>query len=232
MAERVWERFLTDQDLAHLAKSEHREIGFGERPALLLIDLYRWVFGDKPQPIVEAVETWPASCGLVAWEAIPHIQTLLSAARDAGIPVVHATGREEDGLAGARDLREIYGSRDRSPEAMERRTRRWDIIGEVAPLPGEPVVRKSSASAFRGTPLLSHLKYHNVDTVIICGETTSGCVRASVVDGCTGSYRMIVVEECVFDRHQAAHAINLFDMHHKYADVVSLDDALDYLSRL
>ena len=230
MGERVWEPYLTNQDLAHLAKSEYREIGFGQRPALLLIDLYRWVFGDKPQPIVEAIDNWPASCGLAAWEAIPHIQTLLGAARDAGIPVVHATGREEDGLATWKQRREIYGSSDRSPEALARRARRWDIIDEVAPLPGEPVVRKASASAFWGTPLVGHLNYYNVDTIITCGETTSGCVRASVVDGCTESYRMIVVEECVFDRHESAHAINLFDMHQKYADVVSLADVLEYLA--
>ena len=230
MAERVWEPYLTNQDRAHLAKSEHREVGFGERPALLLIDLYRWVFGDKPQPIVEAIETWPASCGLAAWDAIPHIQTLLGAAREAGIPVVHATGREEDGLASSSVWREVYGASDRSPEAMERRTRRWDIIDEVAPLPGEPVIRKASASTFRGTPLAGHLNYLNIDTIITCGETTSGCVRASVVYGCAERYRMIVVEECVFDRHEAAHAINLFDMHQKYADVLSLGDVLEYMA--
>ena len=230
MAERVWEPYLTDQDRAHLAKSKHRSVGFGERPALLLIDLYRWAFGDRPQPIVEAIETWPSSCGLAAWDAVPHIQTLLSAARDAGIPIVHATGREEDGLAGWSEWREVYGTDDRSPEAAERRSRKSEIIDEVAPIPGEPVLRKSSPSAFWGTPLTGHLSYYNVDTIITCGETTSGCVRASVVDGCTERYRMIVVEECVFDRHEAAHAINLFDMHQKYADVLSLADVLEYLA--
>ena len=81
-----------------------------------------------------------------------------------------------------------------------------------------------------GTPLAGHLNYLGVDTLITCGESTSGCVRASVVDGCTYRYRMIVVEEGVFDRHEAAHAINLFDMHQKYADVVPLAEVLEYLS--
>jgi nicotinamidase-related amidase len=117
-----------------------------------------------------------------------------------------------------------------SPEASERRQRKWDIIDEVAPLPGETVLRKASPSAFWGTPLAGHLNYHGVDTIITCGESTSGCVRASVVDGCTYRYRMIVVEECVFDRHQAAHAINLFDMNQKYADVVPLAEVLEYLA--
>ena len=230
MAERVWDQYLTPQDKAHLAKSATTSVGFGNKPALLLIDLYRWVFGDEPQPILEAIDTWPSSCGLAAWDAIPHIQTLLKAARDAGIPVVHATGREDDGLAGWSVGRKIYDSNNNSEEAMERRSRRWDIIDEVAPIPGEPVMRKDSPSAFWGTPLMGHLNFHNVDTIIACGETTSGCVRASVLDGCTNRYRMIVVEECVFDRHEAAHAINLFDMHQKYADVLPLAEVLEYIA--
>ena len=138
--------------------------------------------------------------------------------RDAGIPVVHATGRDDDGLAGWSTGRQVYGNSDRSPEALERCNRRHDIIDEVAPVDGEPVMRKDSPSAFWGTPLIGHLNAHNVDTIIAVGETTSGCVRASVLDGCTNRYRMIVVEEGVFDRHEAAHAINLFDMNQKYAD--------------
>jgi nicotinamidase-related amidase len=232
MAERVWDKYLTGQDKAHVAMGENRQVGFGERPALLLIDLYRWVFGDRPQPILEATKEWPASCGLAAWDAIPAIQTVLKAARDAGIPVIHATGRDDDGLAGWSVGREIYGNADRSQEALERRNRRYDIIDEVAPIDGEPVIRKSAPSAFWGTPLIGHLTAHGVDTIIAVGETTSGCVRASVLDGCTSRFRMIVVEEGVFDRHEAAHAINLFDMNQKYADVLPLGDVLEYLGEV
>ena len=71
MAERVWDKFLTQQDRDHVAMGENRQVGFGEKPALLLIDLYRWVFGDRPQPILEATKEWPASCGLAAWERHP-----------------------------------------------------------------------------------------------------------------------------------------------------------------
>ena len=76
MAERVWDKFLSEQDKAHVALGENKQVGFGERPALLLIDLYRWVFGDKPQPIIEATKEWPSSCGLAAWDAIPALQTI------------------------------------------------------------------------------------------------------------------------------------------------------------
>ena len=169
---------------------------------------------------------------MAAWDAIPALQTLLKSARGAGIPVIHATGRDDDGLAGWSTGRQIYGNSDRSPEALERRNRRHDIIDEVAPIDGEPVIRKDSPSAFWGTPLMGHLTAHNIDTIIAVGETTSGCVRASVLDGCTNRFRMIVVEEGVFDRHEAAHAINLFDMNQKYADVLPLADVLEYLGEV
>jgi maleamate amidohydrolase len=230
MSERIWDPFLTLQDRAHLDITGHRRIGFGQRPALLLIDLYRWVFGDRPEPLLEAIETWPGSCGLAAWDAITPIQTLLQAARAAKIPVVHMTGLDHSGMEGWSVWREPTKRPNLSPEALDRRQRRYDIIDQVAPLPGETVLHKSSPSAFWGTPLVGHLNYLGIDTIITCGESTSGCVRASVVDGCTHRYRMIVVEECVFDRHEATHAINLFDMNQKYADVLPLAEVLEYLA--
>ena len=230
MAERVWDSFLTEQDRAHLALVQHRRAGFGNRPALLLIDLYRWVFGDEPQPLLEAVQDWPGSCGLAAWDSLPHIQTLLHAARQAGLPVIHMTGLDHAGVAGWSAPRSGGSGAPLSPEALDRRERQYDIVDEVAPLPGEAVLRKSSPSAFWGTPLVGHLNQLGVDTIITCGESTSGCVRASVVDGCTYRYRMVVVEECVFDRHQASHAVNLFDMDRKYADVLSLAEVLEWIA--
>jgi nicotinamidase-related amidase len=229
MAQRVWEQYLTAQDKNHLAMKPARRRGFGERPALLLIDLYRWVFGDKPEPILEAIKKWPSSCGLDGWKAIPHIQKLLAKARDAGIPIVHMTGLDGAGVAPRSPRRESDLQADRDPEAQDRLRRRYDIIDEVKPLPGEAVLRKASPSAFWGTPLIGHLNSLHIDTLIACGESTSGCVRASIVDGSTYRFRMIVVEECVFDRHQATHAMNLFDMNQKYADVLPLQEVLTFL---
>ena len=97
MGERVWDRFLTEQDKATLVGKADRRIGFGERPALLLIDLYRWVFGDKPEVVTEAIKTWPGSCGLAGWNSLPYIQKLLGKAREVGIPIIHVTGM--DGVA-------------------------------------------------------------------------------------------------------------------------------------
>jgi maleamate amidohydrolase len=104
-----------------------------------------------------------------------------------------------------------------------------DIIDEVAPLPGELVIAKAGPSVFSGTPLLGQLTARRIDTIIVCGESTSGCVRAAVVDGCTQRFNMIVAEECVFDRTQASHAINLFDMNQKYADVLPLEEIIAHL---
>ncbi|MBI4525876.1 MAG: isochorismatase family protein [Deltaproteobacteria bacterium] len=226
MAERVWDRFLTEQDRAHVAMKPPRRIGFGQRPALLLIDLYRWVFGNKPEPILEATKNWPGSCGTAGWNSLPYIQKLLGTAREIGIPIIHITGLPEDEV----EPWSFRGEKpNMSPEARERRKGRFEIVDEVKPLPGEAVLRKASPSAFWGTPLAGHLNYLDVDTVITCGESTSGCVRASVVEGATYRLRMIVVEECVFDRHEACHAINLFDMNQKYADVLPLAEVLQYL---
>jgi len=91
---------------------------------------------------------------------------------------------------------------------------------------------KNSPSAFNGTPLENHFAHLGVDTVIVVGESTSGCVRASVVDAASRRYRVMIAEEGVFDRTEAAHAINLFDMDEKYADVLPLAEIEDYLRNL
>jgi maleamate amidohydrolase len=229
MTNRVWDRFLTDQDHAHVAMKPPKRIGFGQKPALLLIDLYRWVFGDRSEPILEAIKTWPGSCGPAGWNALPHIQTLLKTAREIRIPIIHVTGLAGAGVDEWSFRRDDKRGKQLSPDELDRRRRKFDIVDEVAPLPGEAVLRKLSPSAFWGTPLVGHLNQLDIDTVITCGESTSGCVRASVVDGTTYRFRMVVVEECVFDRHEAAHAINLFDMNQKYADVLPLAEVLEYL---
>lgn len=226
MAKRVWDRFLTEQDKASLAGRSERRIGFGEHPALLFIDLYRGVFGDKPEPLLEAIKIWSGSCGLAGWNAIPHLQRLLSAARENKIPVIHITGL--DGVPGWTPPRQGGRPRPDTPQARDQEARRFQIIDEVAPIDGEWVLHKTSPSAFWGTPLSGLLVGLDIDTLIVGGESTSGCVRSSVTDACTYRFKVTVVEECVFDRHQAAHALHLFGMQ-KYADIISLDETLETL---
>ena len=234
MAERVWDKFLSEGDREHVEVSGHTERGFGARPALLMIDLYRWVFGDRPQPLMEAIKEWPGSCGMAGWESLPHIQRLLATAREVGMPVVHVTGlpESESGVIGwSSSGRKDFGRAGYMGGGGSKREGMYDIMPEVAPIEGEAFLRKTAPSAFWGTPVAGHLNALGVDTLIVAGESTSGCVRASVVDGCTNRYRVVVAEECVFDRQEAPHAINLFDMHQKYADVMPLDEIIDWMQK-
>jgi maleamate amidohydrolase len=226
MTERIWDRFLSEQDRARAAASPAIRKGAGSRPALLLVDLYRWVFGDEPRPLLDAIAEWPGSCGLNGWNALPHIQHLLGEARALDIPVIHMTGSEA--MPGWRDANPRGGRID-TPEMAARRRRRYEIVDEVAPLAGEVVLHKTAPSAFFHTSLVPYLISLAIDTIVVAGESTSGCVRATVVDGKSYRYRMLVPEECVFDRDEAPHAINLFDLDQKYADVIPLEEVLNYL---
>lgn len=194
----------------------------GERPALLLIDCYRKVFGDRPQALADAIEAYPATCGLAAWEALGPLGEVLAAAREHGVPVVHTTGDARRGARlGATTLRARVDGEDEAAG--------YAFQPPLEPLDGEPVVRKSRASAFFGTPLSTWLRQLGVDTLVVAGETTSGCVRASVVDAYSHGLRVVVVEEATFDRSPMSHKVNLFDLHLKYASVVHLDAAVAYL---
>jgi nicotinamidase-related amidase len=95
--------------------------------------------------------------------------------------------------------------------------------------PGDTVVRKVRASGFYGTPLAAHLTQLGVTSIIMFGESTSGCLRASAVDGYSHGFHMTVVEECCYDRSLISHKINLFDLHHKYADVMHADEVIAHL---
>jgi nicotinamidase-related amidase len=153
-----------------------------------------------------------------------------------GVPVIHITGlREEDaGVPGWFEALHSSGKRQApsDPAVRQRWERRLEIIDEVAPLPGEVFLRKTAPSAFFGTPLMAQLNYLGIDTLLVTGESVSGCVRATVVDAASYRFKVQVVEECVFDRHEACRAINLFDMNQKYADVINIDRAIAYLDSL
>ena len=178
---------------------------------------------------------WPGTCGPQAWDAIPHVQRVLGAARQADIPIVHVTGLSpsDSGVPGwsTRGKKETSNA-DVDPIVADRLRRRFDIIDEVKPLPGEAVLRKAAPSGFFGTLLMSHLHANDVDGIILVGESTSGWCEQLAVEGRSYRFKMTVVEECVFDRHKTAHAMNLFDMHQKYADVLGIDDVVAHLDKL
>ena len=106
----------------------------------------------------------------------------------------------------------------------------YAIRPEFKPQPGDVVITKQRASVFYGTPLIAHLTQLGIQTLIICGESTSGCVRASAVDAYSHGFHVVLVEECCFDRSPLSHKVNLFDLHHKYADVMHVDEVVAHLA--
>jgi nicotinamidase-related amidase len=107
--------------------------------------------------------------------------------------------------------------------------RGYDFVAEVKPGPGDITIPKFQASAFHGTALTSYLVGLGVDTVVVTGCTTSGCVRATVVDACALNFKVVVPQDAVYDRSQMSHAVNLFDMSSKYADVLPADELAEQL---
>ncbi|MQA87651.1 MAG: isochorismatase family protein [Streptosporangiales bacterium] len=196
---------------------------FGRSPALVLIDVYNKAFGDRPEPIEESVRRFPASCGMAAWDALEPTGELLALARRTGIPVVYSRGE-------ARTEARLGGATRRAQPDDEDDQWGYAIVDKVAPQADDLVIYKARASAFFGTPLEAYLRLLGVDTLVIAGETTSGCVRATVIDAYSHGFNIVLAEEAIFDRSPLSHKVNLFDMHHKYGTVLHLKEALTYLA--
>jgi nicotinamidase-related amidase len=184
--------------------------GAGERPALVVVDLVNG-FTDPASPL------W---CDAEA--AVAATARLLEAARAAGAPVAFTTVKYDE--AGARVARafiaKVPALRTLAPGT------RWPAIDDrIAPRADEPVLVKLFASAFFGTPLAAMLAAHGADTVVVTGASTSGCVRATVVDALQHGYRVVVPREGVADRQPGPHEAALFDIDAKYGDVVALEEA-------
>jgi maleamate amidohydrolase len=195
----------------------HGRAGFGSRPALIVIDV-NVGFTDPESPLVCDLE-----------DVVAAIRRLLDESRRAGIPIVFTTVSygEGDKVAAAAFI-------DKIPAllTLEAGSRWVEIDPRIAPLPHEPVLNKLFASAFFGTPLSSLLAAAGCDSLIVTGASTSGCVRATVVDAIQHGYRPIVPREAVGDRNPAAHEANLYDIDTKYGDVVALEDVLTHLEEL
>jgi len=198
---------------------------------VLVVDVTIDFCGDRPEPILESIKRFRNSCGAVAWEALPHIRELTQAARAAQVPVIYThAGTRPDAVSMGGWARK--NARALAPTQVSRAIGN-DFPDLITPQPGDIVIQKDKPSAFFGTPLLSYLIALGADGLITCGTTTSGCVRASVIDAFSYNLPVTVVEECTFDRGEVSHKINLFDMQAKYADVVPVADTLAFLgSRL
>jgi len=215
-----WRDVVTDETL-QVYRPYVREVGLRGRTALLSIDLFASVFPSGPISLLDAIAENPKSCGPYAWEAKPKIKRLLDLARKAGWPIIQTTS---DRLLEPDDGNRRATHRDESSLSSGQITSDFAIDDYFEVQPEDRIIYKGRASAFFDTDLAWYLHSNGIDTVVICGESTSGCVRSSAVDGFSHGFHVVVVEDCVFDRHLLSHKVSLFDLHHKYADVMMLED--------
>lgn len=217
-----WQDAVTPETLA-IYKSYERETYIGKNPALVLIDLYNSAYEGGPRPVLELQDQYQASCGEYAWAAIPPTLALVEACRKSGMPVIHVTVE-------TRPQTDISGGKPTQRQRRHIGPDTFETKDEFKPQAGDLIVYKRRASGFFGTPLATHLIRLGVQSLIFAGETTSGCVRATVVDAYSHGFHAVVAEECCFDRALLPHKMALFDMHHKYADVMHIEDLLAGLS--
>lgn len=191
--------------------------GVGSRPALVVVDINNG-FTDPASPLV---------CDLD--ETVEAIRQLLDAARRAELPIAYTTVSYGDG-----DKVTAKAFIDKVPAllTLEAGSRWVEIDDRIAPRPNEPVLNKLFASAFFGTALASMLASHGCESLIVTGASTSGCVRATVVDALQHGYRVVVPREAVGDRNTAAHEASLYDIDLKYGDVAPLAECLESLEEL
>lgn len=217
-AARPWEAYLTDRDRAVLSARDApgppgtlRPEDAGRRPAVLAIDLQDHLFGPDA-PITEAVETYRTAMGEYAWDAVGDVRSVLASARDADRPVVYT--RVIPGAASGLGPSDV------------------GIVDELAPADGEAVIDKAYSSAFYGTDLLPRLVGRGIDTLVIVGCSTGGCVRATAVDGWQLGFDVVVPAECTFDRVQAVRALSLLDVESRYGRVVTREAVESYFEDL
>jgi nicotinamidase-related amidase len=217
-----WKDVVPEADMK-LYATWRRETFVGPQPALLAIDLYDLVYRGGPHSPHELNDRYPGTCGIHAHRAIAPTQRLIAAARGAGLPVFFCTQdtRPQNRPPGAVSTRR---------QGRSRAADGYALYHAFTPEPSDVIIWKQRASAFAGTPLMSHLALLGVRSLIVCGESTSGCVRASVVDAYSSGLHVSIVEECTYDRAELTHKVNLFDLHHKYADVMHVKEVIAHLA--
>jgi nicotinamidase-related amidase len=211
-----WLSVPEDERRVYEAAGYSRSARIEGKAALVVIDAVLSFTGTKPLPVLQAIrDEYVTSCGDNAWASLPYIVALLEAFRGAQLPVVYT----RLDLSGQKAMRETT---KRPPD--ERVSAGNGFLEPIRPREDEWICEKARASAFFGTILDSYLRLHKVETIVFCGGSTSGCVRASVVDAFSAGFRPVVAEEATFDRARSPHLANLFDIHAKYGQVMLTAD--------
>ncbi len=212
----IWSDVIPEDEIRIYEKAGYdKNFGLGRRPALLIIDVeYGFVGIDPKDDILEAIEKFPNSCGKAAWEAVGEIEKAIEIARRHAVPILYVHSRRK---RDARPVQGFFGD---------------EIVEPIKPEEKDVVIEKEGYSAFFGTPLVSQLIGLKVDTVVVTGCVTSGCIRASVIDAYAYKFKVVIPWTCVFDRATVPHKVNLFDMKAKYADLMSLEELSSYFQSL
>lgn len=221
-----WDGIISDEEQrAYRAAGFGRPTGIGKRPAMLVIDVQYRTVGTTPLPFFDAVKEFPTSCGEVGWAAVRHIKSLVDEFRKRGWPILYPHVAVKNKHEGGRLAEKV-------PAIMNVPTHGYDFVAEVAPREGDVLLPKKHPSAFFATALASHLIDLQADTLVLTGCTTSGCVRSSVVDAFSLNFKVVVPQDAVYDRSATSHAVNLFDMAEKYADVAPTNEIIERLKNV
>ena len=212
-----WMKFIPARELETYNKAGlGNRLRLGRRAALIVVDVTYAFTGSEGLSLEEAIEEYSTACGPASWIAVPKISQLIEIFRSLGLPIIFTRGSPPDTPFAGRAIK------SKLPPDTDQRSNEFPEA--VMPRQGEWVLQKTKASAFFMTPLPVYLVKQAVDTLVVCGVSTSGCVRATTVDACSHGFTTFVVDDCCFDRSEFAHAANLFDMDAKYASVLSLDE--------
>jgi nicotinamidase-related amidase len=221
-----WDGIISAEEIAaYEAAGFGRPQGMGTRPALLIIDVQYRTVGTRRAPFWEAIKEFKTACGEPGWRAVDHIQPLLELFRERELPVLYPYVAPKESFDSGRLAEKV-------PALMTVAAEGYRFVEEVAPTGRDVLLPKKHPSAFFGTPLASYLIDLRVDSLVVTGCTTSGCVRGSVVDAFAYNFRCTVPIECVYDRSATSHAVNLFDMAAKYADVKPVAEVMEAIRAL
>ncbi|HEY1704430.1 MAG TPA: isochorismatase family protein [Trebonia sp.] len=226
----AWDGIIPEADLAIYERAGFsRQPSWEGRPTLLIVDALWGFIGHQPVDVLEAIKEYPTACGQAGWDGMARIAAAIAFFREAGLPVIYvcADGAGKSLYGATTRTRRGEGAAD--PTAADPSA--YGIPEQIAPEAGEAVVMKTKASGFFRTSLDVLLWRNKIDTVLIAGATTCGCVRATTVDAHSLGFETIVLQDAVWDRSPFSHAVSLFELSMKYAAVTTVEEAVAALGQ-